>query len=362
MNPVKKLRFYIHRIEQLEEKCTELAACVEKLTKSTEELQKMIEEQSAKYGMLQSLIEKNQWERFWRVYSEWWSWGATPSLLREFNYIERFDVFWENELHDLWLIYICCLLENDEKQHAINVLKKYINRFGTENVERYLPVANLYAQSVSGCPEQILDAQKVYEGLQKRQQGQIFEDYIRKGRSIAVVGNSDREVGKGQGKSIDAHDVVIRFNDYTGKAAADYGCKTTVWVRNGSPDCPDMSTAESYDFVIWADDYLHTYVQGNLLGLMCRDIESKVYTAAMISPESHRKLREKADLLNPTSGAYMIYYLYEILGSLSNVDFYGFSFLDDAVSETDCHASELLNWHEMSAEVPFLRSLITKLR
>ncbi len=42
MNPVKKLRFYIHRIEQLEEKCTELAACVEKLTKSTEELQKVI--------------------------------------------------------------------------------------------------------------------------------------------------------------------------------------------------------------------------------------------------------------------------------------------------------------------------------
>lgn len=362
MNPIRELKSYIRRIERLETTQTELTARVEELTQTVEKLTKKLEAQSLTCGQIQNQTEKSQWERFWRVYSEWWSWGATPSLLQEFNYIERFDVFWENELHDIWLIYICCLLETDQKSHAMNILKKYVDRFGTENVERYFPVANLYAQNISDCPEQILNARKVYESFQKRQKEQAFENYIRKGRSIAVVGNSDREVGKAQGKLIDAHDVVIRFNDYNMKEVADYGEKVTVWVRNGSTACPDLCKEAScnFDFVIWADDYLHAYVQGELLSLMYRDVNSSKYTAIMIPPENHMHLRKAADLLNPTSGAYMVYYLYEILGSLDNVDFYGFSFVDDTFSAEDCHGQEIMNWHEMSKEIPFLNGLISK--
>lgn len=93
---------------------------------------------------------------------------------------------------------------------------------------------------------------------------------------------------------------------------------------------------------------------------MYRDVTDKAYTATMIPSESHKHLREAANLLNPTSGAYMIYYLYEILGSFDKVDFYGFSFADNTFSETDCHATELLNWHEMTTEVPFMKKLINK--
>lgn len=285
--------------------------------------------------------------------------GATDTLLNEFGYIERFEVFWENELHDIWLIAVCCLLESGQEQHAIDVLRKYVNHFGTENIDRYLPVAGLYVKNIRyfHLSDLIVAANAVNTAFIERHKSRIFETYLREANSIAVVGNSNREVGRSLGKSIDAHDVVIRFNDYTGKPIVDYGERADVWVRNGSPACPDMCSKDiAFRFVVWADDYWHTFVQGNLLELMHRDINSSNYTAVMIPTDSHIHLRQAAHLLNPTSGAYMIYYLYEILGTLDTVDFYGFSFLDNTVSQLDCHAEDLMSWHEMSTEVPFLRA------
>lgn len=52
--------------------------------------------------------------------------------------------------------------------------------------------------------------------------------------SVAVVGNSPVELGRGRGAAIEKHDYVVRFNDYQagGKYAADYGSRTDFAIRH----------------------------------------------------------------------------------------------------------------------------------
>lgn len=372
MNPIKSILSFGKRLQSLETlleqyqtKNTHLESAIEEMHSKlsiVNEHSNQINQIQADMADVTNQFALKQWETFWRIYSEWWSWGATHHLLEEFNYIERFDTFWENELPSIWLIYICCLLECGDKAHALTVLRKYLHRFGDANISRYLPVASLYAECQRQIPDSIATAQTVRDFLLKRQKDHLFETYVKQALSIAVVGNSNREIGKGLGTAIDSHDIVIRFNNYEGKPPEDYGHKTTVWVRNGSPDCPDFAEKMKFDYVIWADDYEHTFVQGNLLNLLARDIESRNYIAVTIPATSHLSLRKSGNLLNPTSGAYLIYYLSEILKSFRHVDFYGFSFVDDAITKGDCHTDDLLNWHEMSTEIPFLQALISRIR
>lgn len=54
--------------------------------------------------------------------------------------------------------------------------------------------------------------------------------------SICVVGNSPCDLGRGLGKTIDGHAVVIRFNNFSTapEYSQDYGTKTDVWCRSPS--------------------------------------------------------------------------------------------------------------------------------
>ena len=135
MNPITKLRSYLQRLAQMENDYVELVATTADLLTHMSELTARLTQQaeqmkhlSQQNEQLQVHIVNRQWEFFWRIYSEWWSWGATDTLLNEFGYIERFDVSWENELHDIWLIAVCCLLESGQEQHAIDLLRLSKNR------------------------------------------------------------------------------------------------------------------------------------------------------------------------------------------------------------------------------------------
>lgn len=61
-------------------------------------------------------------------------------------------------------------------------------------------------------------------------------DYM-KGKSVVIVGNSPCEHGRGLGETIDAFDVVVRFNNFHrnfAAYAADYGRRTHIWVHSAS--------------------------------------------------------------------------------------------------------------------------------
>ena len=54
---------------------------------------------------------------------------------------------------------------------------------------------------------------------------------------FCIIGNSPKELGKGSGKKIDSHKLVLRFNDFSTSPDfyKDYGKRTSVWIR-GSND------------------------------------------------------------------------------------------------------------------------------
>jgi hypothetical protein len=60
-----------------------------------------------------------------------------------------------------------------------------------------------------------------------------FSDHLRGVGSLCVVGNHSGLIGSGLGLEIDAHDCVVRFNQYRGPDSdlTDIGVKTDVWVR-----------------------------------------------------------------------------------------------------------------------------------
>lgn len=60
-----------------------------------------------------------------------------------------------------------------------------------------------------------------------------FADYLRAVKSLCVVGNHSGLMGSGLGADIDAHDCVVRFNQYRSPQSnpEDIGEKSDVWVR-----------------------------------------------------------------------------------------------------------------------------------
>ena len=61
----------------------------------------------------------------------------------------------------------------------------------------------------------------------------MLRKLLEKNNNYCIVGNSPKEAGKAQGKEIDKHSLVIRFNDFSTdkKFQKDYGKKTNIWIR-----------------------------------------------------------------------------------------------------------------------------------
>ena len=71
--------------------------------------------------------------------------------------------------------------------------------------------------------------------MEKSRDENLFKNLL-EGKRVAVVGNAPSEIGRKKGAEIDAHDLVIRFNNFRLKGFEDdYGSKTDIhetFVRN----------------------------------------------------------------------------------------------------------------------------------
>jgi hypothetical protein len=89
--------------------------------------------------------------------------------------------------------------------------------------------------------------------------------------TIAVVGNAPSEIGLGRGSEIDAHESVIRFNNFQlAGHEADYGMRTTHWASCFYPDV--LPRSENFQRILCTTPmlderfiYYHVDAQGHSL-------------------------------------------------------------------------------------------------
>ena len=151
-----------------------------------------------------------------------------------------------------------------------------------------------------------------------------FLNFI-KGKSIAIVGNSPVELGKGKGKSIDSYDIVIRFNNFTTNVdtVADYGEKTDVWAMTPALSNLNYRTnAYQCSYVMVAHPRQH---------LMLEHAEH-MYNQMILGNNflllDHYQISMSTNIGRPSLGLSVVYFLLDYLKEIKGIGLFGFSMLD----------------------------------
>lgn len=152
--------------------------------------------------------------------------------------------------------------------------------------------------------------------------------------TIAVVGNGPCEIGQGRGAEIDAHDRVIRFNNFTTDGfEADYGSKVTTWACNAFPDVAPRDVRQFSTVLVTTPCFDKRYIRA-----MPDASEHpfpdwrRVATMLRASPSVQIVPFDVACIRNHfwSAGFTVLAWLYYSRGSLDGVDVYGFSWFADA--------------------------------
>lgn len=276
------------------------------------------------------LIERIRDRDYYMMMTAWRHHGGDPSFLSLFDIWAKSPMMWAESKPDLWLIYMCILLENNQVDAARKVFHKYRVHHGEKLVENYLPLAPFVAATPFSNDE-IRKAAFVHDCLKANEQARLFESVVAGKARVAIVGNGPSEMGKGKGAEIDSHDIVIRFNNFaTAGFEADYGSKTDIWVRgSGGDDIVDRVDADQFKLIVWEADYMHFPIHFDNLDIMVRYLAKDRRKCTNFSFKDHIDLREASGISFPSSGLVAFWKLYNLIGVMVHrVSLYGFSFLE----------------------------------
>ena len=190
-----------------------------------------------------------------------------------------------------------------------------------------------------------------------------FEEMVSGPNSICVVGNSPKEIGKGNGRAIDDHDIVIRFNNFSTDFdyVADYGRKTNIWVKAGGYSDIWRRPSRKFDLIVFSgpDRRYHALRGGADLvdlvdeGGVADFIPARVYSDASISINHP-----------PSAGILVLHWLRLLRGPLKDagVSLFGFGFTDQANNESKQYFSNVSSKatypHNWEAEERHFREFI----
>ena len=283
--------------------------------------------------------------------------GITNELKHQLDYLYSSPVICNSLSINTWLIRLHQLILEGNERPINNFLTKYLTYYGYENLEKSLIVANYINNIEINNNSKIIASSKIFNNYKNN----ILTEYF-KGKTIAIVGGSGCELGKGKGKEIDSHDVVIRFSNYPTdkKYIPDYGMKTNVWVRNFSPDLIHKPDISEYEKVIWHGMMDNRIFKEKHLSIMSEYINKFPNKLSNIPDEYYINLYKNYGIYRPTAGCALVWYLYNILGSLKNVDAYGFSFLNKDYNDTKHYFDDVCKIgvnHDMKLEIDLLHKL-----
>lgn len=272
--------------------------------------------------------------------------GVSEELLSIFKLLYYNPKFWNKANKDIWLVYICCLLQKQDNQKALKVLFRYTELFGVENIEKFLPAAKFALQN--GIKSAAIESAAELFDLFEMNKNNCWLDSL-KDKTIAVVGNGTQLTGLKKGAEIDSHDVVIRFNKFrTEGFEEDCGKKTSVWVTQTLP--PDGFSGDCADFIVLNQvySYWNNKFDVNKIKKIIKN-NRKVY---ILNPDITTYARDclKADFYTPTTGCSLILELYKRFKSFDNIDFYGFGFLNEKFKPLDHYYTQVSKRHQMKAQ------------
>ena len=260
---------------------------------------------------------------------------------------------WESEFVDTWKFYILALNDVGRKTEMESLLSKFIQIYGINNVHSYLPFAKL-ALTYSFSSDLIKKFAYIMEVINKDSyKEQIHKILINK--TIAVVGNCISNLENKNGKEIDSHDIVIRFNNYQIEGFQDYvGTKTNIWAYNGS-DVKDLSDINQYDFIFISSNVMFKMIDQNIENIY--NLLQRVPNKIVFYPVSY--LNELLRHINhwTTTGTYLLYSLIKE-GFIPNR--YGFQ---DPNKEYVANyflpqTGKRSSWHHMGKEYNFISKII----
>jgi hypothetical protein len=177
----------------------------------------------------------------------------------------------------------------------------------------------------------------------------------------AVVGNSPCETGRGRGRSIDAHDLVVRFNRFSTapQHQADYGSRTDVVVRLAQVQEALHAAAAPHAHIIFSGN--NRFYRGCEWEAPLRHLEEgkAVY---LIPSWVHRELIPRLGG-SPSGGLSFSWWLARTQGRAERNSFFGFAFVDQTgPNATSAHYFEQSTpsfRHKWDRELEVFQSLFT---
>lgn len=210
------------------------------------------------------------------IYSQWRIDGKSDCFKEKIKEKSKLKYLSPEEPHIEYLIYISYLIENTEYNEAKKALQIYMNTHELKDIDRFLLISNFAYKNNIINDAVIKKAHKVFNELELNNKNNTLYKVL-KGKSIAIVGNSPSALGLNKGKEIDAHDIVIRFNNYqTSGFEKDYGEKTDIWARGSGGDDVIKRRDNKYKLVIWEADYNHFFVHFDHLDVMYNQIKNNI--------------------------------------------------------------------------------------
>lgn len=168
------------------------------------------------------------------------------------------------------------------------------------------------------------------------EQRDLFADNIRQNAgSIAVVGNSPVLLDRKDGKEIDDHKVIIRFNnfDLAPEIRQATGERTTIWARTLRYDWLWRRQRASYDLSLLPSVGGGVYRLANGQDAILEHV-MRGQCFDFIPRLVYRKLSQHHNVTAPSMGLCVLVWLHDILGGLKTVDLYGFKLIDQAPGAT----------------------------
>lgn len=154
----------------------------------------------------------------------------TQQLARQL--VERFDKNSDPRVNDIKIMRAAIALQASNFKVAID-LGEEVLRNGS-SFQLTMPAALVAALHLSGSlrTEWSYNCLKAMETASKAE-ANILSLLTDTSKSLCIVGNSPCEKGEQRGMTIDAHDVVIRFNNFevSSDYSGDYGLRTSIWAR-----------------------------------------------------------------------------------------------------------------------------------
>jgi len=263
---------------------------------------------------------------------------------------------------DTWCHYLIALIECGYWHWFDWVWQRYLKKGGDlRHLARYFKLSEVAV--ARGCKDDcIVKSASVWNSLQAvHSQNPLCR--MASGKSVALVGNGPQEIGKNSGAEIDAHDVVIRINNYdiVGRES-DYGRRTDVWVKNATPEMRHVLPDPNIKMVVYSDDWSRLKLENDSLAHIENDLKDERIEVDYCDRLERAWLTDAIDSY-PSAGAAIIAKLLKC--PVKVLDVYGFSLLEangEALPYVrlpkDVPAERLakeVSFHNFPREIVFLR-------